>query len=371
MCNEPRIVKDNKDIEQILFASCSYGLYEGFKLKNKQFCMLVTTDVHECKERLTAAIDYLNYYDAIDCGICLGDFQASNFTSNDGTWYYEAIKHVKKPFMTIVGNHDVGNSKDPAVSASSKEVFEKYIRPTAHISGIDDFNEPHFLKIYDEYKVALIGLDIYGDPSPLDEDGKYIVGRGSGNIMQSEIDWFIESLAKIPSGYHLAVAMHIFFDADEPIDSPWCQKGSDLGCGNGAYGGNDIIPDIVDAWVNGKALKATYKANFDCLPDISVDCDFSSRGEGVFASYLVGHYHRDILSSSKKYPYQKIIAFPATANDLLQNFPSDLPRVKGTCSDDAITTFSIYPKKRQIRLVRIGSNMSVNMDDRRYLVLDY
>lgn len=370
MCNEPRIVKDNKDIEHILFAACGYGIYEVFKIKDKNFSMLVTTDIHECKQQTGAAIDYLNYYDAIDCGICLGDVQSSNIIG-DGDWYYEAIKHTKKPFMTIIGNHDVGNSKDPAVSGSSKEFFDKFISPTASLSGIEDFNEPHFLKLFDEYKVALIGLDIFGETSPLDQEGKYIVPRGAGNISQNEINWFIDSLSKIPSDYHLIVALHMFFDKDEAIDSPWCQKGSNLACGNGAYGGNDMIPDIVDAWVNGKALKGEYPSNYDCLPTLIVDCDFSSRGEGIFASYIVGHYHRDILSKSKKYSYQKIIAFPATANDRLQNYCSDLPRVPGTRTEDAITVMSLETKKRQIRLVRVGSNMSINMDDRRYLVLDY
>jgi hypothetical protein len=107
------------------------------------------------------------------------------------------------------------------------------------------------------------------------------------------------------------------------------------------------------------------------LPTLTADCDFTARGAGVFAGYLVGHYHRDIQGKCKKYPYQNIIAFPATANDGWQNYCSDLPREKGTRAEDALTVVGVDTYNRRLKLVRIGSNITMDMTERKYHVVEY
>ena len=373
MCNEPRIVERNKDIEHIMHASCNWGLWAQAKRKNKQFSMLVTTDVHECPTQIGAAVDYLNYYDAIDCGICLGDIQQSNFEKTDGTWYYNAISHTKKPFMSIIGNHDVGNSRDPKISGSSQQAYEKFIRPTNSLSGIEGQDSPYFIKLFDEYKIAIVGLDIYGDPSPKLDDGNYAILRGMITPTQKQIDWLCKTLATIPQGYHLIVAMHTFpYDAVE-TDCAWSQKEAKIYYpGENPYGDDNMISDIVDAWVRGDKLSADYAPqDTRYLPVMHAECDFTSRGEGIFTCYAVGHHHKDIQGKCKKYPYQNIIVFPSTANDGWQNYCSDLPREKGTRAEDAITVMSVATDKRQIRLVRIGSNITMDMVERKYCVIEY
>ena len=74
----PLIVERNKDVEHILYASCQYGSH-GFGQQNriKLFAMLATTDIHTSSRQLQSAVDYLNYYEPIDCGICLGTWSQS------------------------------------------------------------------------------------------------------------------------------------------------------------------------------------------------------------------------------------------------------------------------------------------------------
>lgn len=373
MCTIPKIVERNKDIEHVMHASSNYGSFYQGKRKNKLFSMLVTTDIHECPVQLGAAVDYLNHYDAIDCGICLGDVQQSNFEKTDGTWYYNAISHTKKPFMTVIGNHDVGNSRDPKISGSSQEAYEKFIRPTDSLSGIEGRDAPYFVKLFDEFKIAIVGLDLYGDPSEIGEDGNYRILRGMITITQRQVDWFCKTLSEIPEGYNLIVAMHTFpYDADV-TECAWSQKESKIFYPQEApYGDDNMLTDIVDAWVRGDRLCADYAPQETrYLPTLHVECDFTARGEGIFATYAVGHHHKDIQGKCKKYPYQNVIVFPSTANDGWQNYCSDLPREKGTRAEDAITVMSVATDKRQIRLVRVGSNITMDMVERKYCVIDY
>lgn len=373
MSYEPEIAKRNKATEHIVMASCGYGLYVRGARGQKHFSMLVTTDIHQCADQLRAAVDYLNYYAALDCGICLGDIQACDYASTDGTWYRDAIAHTEKPFMSILGNHDVGNSRDPSISGSSQQAYEKFIRPTDALSGIEGRESPHFLKIFDEYGIAVIGLDPYGDPSALLADGTYAVHRGVYTFSQKEVDRLCKSLAAIPAGYHLIVALHGFPYSAEVRSCAWSQPDAKLYYpAEAPYGDDGMLCDIIDAWVRGARLKADYPPlDATYLPTLSVDCDFSTRGEGVFIAYTVGHYHRDIQGHSTRYPYQNVIAFPATANDAWQNYCSDLPREKGTRAEDALTVMSVAREKREIRLVRIGSNMTMDMTERTYTVIPY
>ena len=77
----PLIVQRNKDIEHIMLASARYGVH-GFGKANldKLFTMLCVADVHQSYTQMENAIDYLNFYDAIDIGICLGDMQAGSYS---------------------------------------------------------------------------------------------------------------------------------------------------------------------------------------------------------------------------------------------------------------------------------------------------
>ena len=373
MCNAPEIVKRNKETEHIMHASSNWGLWAQAKRMNKLFSMLVTTDIHECTTQMSAAVDYLNYYDSLDCGICLGDVQQSDFLKTDGTWFYKSIAHAKKPFMSVIGNHDVGNSKNPAISGSSQEAYEKFIAPTNALSGIEGRDAPWFVKCFDEYKVAIVGLDLYGDPSDKTEDGNYAIHRGFHTIPQREVDWLCKTLAEIPAGYHLLVAMHSFpYDADV-VEGAWSQRGAKIYYPvESPYGDDNMLSDIIDAWVRGDKLKASY-APLDTtyLPTLTVDCDFSARGEGIFASYIVGHHHKDIQGKCKKYPYQNVIVFPATANDGWQNYCSDLPREKGTKSEDAITVLSVDTFNKRLKLVRVGSDFTMDMTERKFNVISY
>ncbi len=376
MSDIPKIVERNRDIEHIMHASCKYGHHMyGKRNPQKQLALLVSADVHECAEQLESAIEYLNYYEAIDAGICLGDIQARNYGETDGTWYSKIVNKSKKPFLSIIGNHDVGNSRDIKISGTATDAFDKFFRATAPVTSLENYNKPYFVKYFDKYKLALVGLCNFEQPGDKDENGDFIIHTSECMMSQAQIDWFIQTLCEIPEEYHLMIAMHTYPYDTAAVDCQWTDPHLHHGIPMGAtpYGNDNIISDIVDAWVRGSAFVCEYSPvrHADICPTLRVNCDFTKRGEGVFVSFIMGHKHRDLILKSKKYEYQNIICFPATANDFWQNFCSDLPREIGTKAEDALTVMSVCTEERQIRLVRIGSDMTMDMTERRYFVLKY
>ena len=368
----PPIVERNKDVEHIMLASAIYGVNgRGKKNVGKLFSMLAVADVHQSYKQMESAIDYLNYYDAFDIGISLGDMQAGSYSDSDGIWYRDAIHRANKPFLTVLGNHDGGNYGEYRESGTPRRTFEKFILPNRDKIGIPDLDRAYYHKCFDEYKIAIIVLTNYDYPDTKDASGEYAVDRSYEVYSQQQVDFLIRTLSELPSDYHVILCAHShpYKKTVEPcVFSQMREYGT-----NNPYGNDNMIPDIIDAWMRGTSLKKEYAPEIltEYLPVVSVDCDFSARGNGNFVCHLVGHYHCDFVGHNEKHLDQRIVALAAAANDDYQNFGADLPRAMGTKAEDLLTAVSIHPERREIRLVRIGSNFTVDMNERTYHVVEY
>lgn len=362
------IIERNKDVEHIMLANCRYGVhYLGRWNNDKLFSMLVTTDLHRCGEQLYSAMQYLHHYDALDCGICLGDIQGANCIESDGSWYSDIVKQSQKPFFTVIGNHDVWRAPKQTTPITKKMAVDKYIRPVAAQIGDENLQTPYYVRTFDEYKIALVILCYYDQPN--DDENAQMLEMFS----QKQIDWLIQTLQSIPKGYHLLIAMHDFSYKTQVISDGWTQPDYtyDKRPFDPDHAECNLLTDIVQAWIEGGALRKNYSKQTEGISNVKVDCDFSSRGKGEFICYLLGHMHKDILAVCDKYPNQRLVYCPSSAYDAWQNKFSDLPRTKWTKSEDCITVFSVDTEQRKIRLVRIGSNITVDMTERTRKVLDY
>lgn len=354
-----------------VYSSARYGYNAaGTFNKNKRFAMLVTTDIHRSADELKKAIDILNDNDVFDCGISLGDMQASSYSDNDGTWYTNVVNQSQKPFYTVLGNHDVVNYTTPSLGGTPSQAFNKFINPTLSVMGMSNLTVPYYYKQFDDYKICIVFLNNYDAPTDTDENGDYIVNRAAEALSQGQINWFINTLRSIPSDYHLIIARHSFPGDNEKFESEWSQNGT-LSGDRIVYEDNDIISDIVNAWINGSTFEKTYSPlnGFELCPVLNVTADFSSRGKGNFIAHLVGHSHKDLICKSTKYNNQIIIGFCATAFDSWQNEALDLPRVAETKTQTAITALTYDRAEKTIRLVRIGSNLTFNLQKREYTTI--
>ena len=171
----------------------------------------------------------------------------------------------------------------------------------------------------------------------------------------------------------MIVARHAYPDEAEKIACAWSQERGGLGTEKQVYGKSELVPDVVNAWIKGEALTKLYAPTeeFAEFPPLTVNADFTARGEGVFVTYLIGHVHRDVMAKSAVYPEQNVLAFAASANDDWQNYGCDLPRERDTKAEDCITVLTVDPEKRRIHLVRVGSNITLDLVERTHTTITY
>ena len=372
-CSYKKILKYNEDVLDYVYASCKYGVHGGYKLNYKKgLSFLVMADLHGGYERLRSAIYYLNKIESLDFGMQLGDLQPSGFSDNDGTWFTKLVNKSKKPFYSVVGNHDGGNTNKQGFKGSTQQVFDKFFAPTKNTMKLPDLDKTYYSVNYDEYKVTVLVLNNYLQPDDKDENGEFIFKRGKDCYNQEQIDFIIKTLKKMPNDYHLLIACHSYFEDSETIDCNFTQQNSTFNVYiTKAYEDNNVIATIVDAWVNGKKLDYEVKPleEYSHYSSIKVKADFTDK-KGAFIGYFTGHVHVDIVGRNKKFPYQNVFAF-AAAGDVYHCCNTDLPRIQGSKSADLLTVCSVDTQNRLVNFVRVGSCITTTMVERKCISIKY
>ena len=367
------IIERNKDVEHIVNAALNLGHYKCGEQHNKHFGMLVMTDVHRSYERMTNMVTYLNAKDGIDVGISLGDHMGNDFAENDAKWYLNDVLRSNKRVFTVIGNHDTGNTTRAKQAGTTEQVFEKYVLPLREQMGLPELDKTYYAVAFPEYHLTLIVLNNYMTPDERDENGDFRYDRGLSCLDQAEVDWLVETLKAVPRDHHVMIARHDY--PDEPKETPcaWNQETHGIYTHESAYGKSNLVPDIVHAWMTGGRLQKEYAplAKYAGLPTLSVNADFTERGEGVFVAYLIGHVHRDHRGTAVPYSDQLILTFPAAASDTWSNADCDLPRLPGTKAEDCLTLLAVDTAHRRINMVRIGANITNTMVDRTFTSVRY
>ena len=358
---ENDVVNRNLDVLPAVKACVGYGMNSGGVQNAKQtWGILITTDIHAREQVLQNAITYFNKYPFLHIGMCLGDMAASDYAQTDGTWYTGKVNTATKPWYTVLGNHDGGNSTDGSISATVAQQFTKWIAPTLEKMGKTSLTVPYYAVHNSTYGVSAIFLDCYDVPDTK-SGNDFVVSRGTSAYSQAQIDWFISELNNVPAGNHLLIFQHGYTGASANDSCAWNQAWNNV-IDISSYG--ELIPDIVNAWVTGGTLSDTYTTTVTGLSSVTVSADFTSRGTGVFAGYVVGHYHRDLIAHSTKYTYQKIVALTCTADGNWQGGENDTPRVENEKSQDAFTIISVNKDRKTINLARVGANWTISMTQR-------
>ena len=344
------IVTRNRDKEQYLYNSNRYNF--DYTKSVKDFSMMICTDVHGCKKQLNNMIEYSNYYkDIIDCNICLGDIKsgATGFY-DDITYYTESLKNSEIVFLTVVGNHDAGNGSSISACGTLNDVYSNAIQPNLQFGNVNS-SQCYYYKDFDDYKIRVIVLNQYEHPSDLKNDTTYLYSRSYVYYSQNEINWLLETLNNTPSNYNVIVAYHspansIANNEDFNFENI---KNKEISTNND-FVDNSIISDIINAWKNGISINEEYSITpSGTVSKISIDYDFSARGQGEFICYLCGHRHYDGITKLKKHNDQIQIILGCTSIRKYDIYAGDNVRINDTKSEDLFTMLSVDTENKKIK----------------------
>lgn len=365
------IVGRNKEITDGIYAACRWHQPSA---SAKQFCILMGTDIHADAVRLGNMVEYLNKIDAIDAGICLGDI-AGNTWADDATYYTEQISKTEKPFLTVIGNHDAGAGNTVTTSYTNiADLVAKFITPNIGYADLASGEYPsgksYYYKDFSSYKIRIIVLNNYEYPS--DNDGtNFAYTRGYNCWSQDQIDWFVSVLNSTPSDYGVIIATHFIptstsFDKSSIWTSSTMQYSSYSPDTVLASADRNLLADIVNAWINGATLSKTYSYTVTggSWSGITVDADFTERGEGEFITWIGGHLHMSVIGSIYSYSDQHV--YLVDCSGLNAAMQGDTPRKEGTRSEDAICVLSVDRELKEVKLFRIGAHFTKDAIDRLY-----
>lgn len=356
------------------------------------------------------------------------------------------MNNCNKPFYICLGNHDVGNSYYVGRCANHQQEYDTFIKPIIDAGNliVGEYSPglSYYFHDFTNRKVRLIVLNEYDEPLDFDETywepvtyndsynniatstaysiGDYVnvpnytehsfrcvqalttpsaigdatkavipsyrIKRGTRVIMQTQAQWFLDTLFSTPADYSVVVAVHAPFsgNSSNQVDKKFAQ--------NIAVSGTaplqsamvtDFIANAVNAFVNGenylenivmKDEAAYLNTEGGGTYSYTVSKDFSGKASGVkFLCYIGGHCHRDLIFKHNTYNQYEVSPICAATdygnsanNDIRREVASYFGNGYGV---DSLTCISFDPN-RKVRLVKIGSELTLDMERRDFELID-
>ena len=277
----------------------------------KDFLMCIITDSHFEEKAVQNAVALTNKIDVIDAIIHCGDIAAGHFDKTQILNFYNDYKICEKPWLVVIGNHDVGNTMYLQYSATHEEAFQYYIKPMID-GGILNNGEyqdgkPYYFHDFTDKKIRVIVPYEYDNPldiadneywDSIDYDGSfpqlvpgrnysvgdkvnsggykgnsfvckkdvttidnqydnnytipyYKSGRVARVIRKEQAEWLVNTLKSTPNGYGVIIATHnpAMLNSTNQISSNFAVNTAYKGVTQGQYAmETDLISEIVNAF---------------------------------------------------------------------------------------------------------------------------
>lgn len=168
----PPIYKRNIDKVSHLVAMCRARKTNTSPYRDYQ--VLICTDSHGDKQATMNTIDALNSFPTLAAWINCGDSVEGHYGQTSVQIFTDSVKKARKPFYTVIGNHDVGNATYVAACATHEQAYETFIKPSVDAGWLKagEYTEgkPYWYHDDTTYKIRLIGLYEYDDPMDFDTE---------------------------------------------------------------------------------------------------------------------------------------------------------------------------------------------------------
>lgn len=341
------IISENALAEQYLCAAL-----KDFRLENtvsdstSKILVGHISDIHSDWERLDNAFELFKHLNP-SFVVHTGDMVKWNMEDDYGC-FFEKANSLPFPVFNCIGNHDTFNNSG---TLGADNIHEALI---SQLSGNMSYAKDGF-GYSDIGKIRLVVINDY--------DGmcdKY-------TILSEQLKMLSDALRGAQqNGLAVIIAAH---ESDEEIPAAsgaiFCQRFSPLPWGAGKPHPHPVA-DIVNAFVHGGSIDADYEYTATGkTAHVSEKFD----GGGIFVCYLNGHRHGDYAGNLPSYPDQLSICMtcsgcqPAEYHNIGDEI-SDLPRIPGTVTEDAINLYAIDLDKRTLSAVRFGACVNDLMQQR-------
>ena len=278
----------------------------------KDFLLCIITDSHFEEKAVQNAVALTNKIDVIDAIIHCGDITANHFDKTQILSFYNDYKHCEKPWLVVIGNHDVGNTMYLQYSATHEEIFQYYIKPMIDggILNNGEYQEgkPYYFHDFTDRKIRVIVPYEYDNPldvadneywDSIDYDGSlpqlvpgktysvgdkvnsggykdnsfickkevvtinnqydknytipyYKSGRAARVMRKEQAEWLVNTLKSTPDEYGVIIATHnpAMLNSTNQISSKYAVNTAYKAITQGQYGmETDLISEIVNAFV--------------------------------------------------------------------------------------------------------------------------
>lgn len=379
------IISLNADKDSIISSSSAFmgsQSVSGQKTKHKYLTLLHGSDYHADEYNFIRTMDFAAHYSKdIDAVIISGDIVLNTFAEDSyEKLYANHYQEAGCSVLPVIGNHELGYGEDNAkyiynyngMTNSVDDCAARFITPYMTYNGcIQGDNGGYYYKDFSQYKVRIITICEYEMPRILEEGTESISKYAFWYryISQTQVDWFVTTLNSVQEDWSVIVVMHQPIDTiikfDNPFSSPYM------------YGGlsaqGKIIQDIIDAYIDKTSINNVYTNtkgyNTAEVPDVTVNADFSN-AKGTFICYLCGHTHFDMIGQSSLATNKQVCVVMNTSSTT-KAYYDDLYRCMHKQSQDCLNILVFDTDKKQIRIIRIGANTTLDMKERKMTCISY
>lgn len=335
--------------------------YEDPTNNLSQFPMFVHfSDLHGDEERLENIVDIANYLKPTAL-INTGD--TVQFYSTDDL---PDMPTVNVPYLITIGNHDSFGY------TSEEAVYEKFIEPFAEANNYvldTEVTSPTYYYVdYPAQKMRVFCLNDYQANSSTSP-------TVTKKMNQEQLDWFCEKLLATPEGYGIICCYHM---PERPSVPPTGYE--DFWTRSFSINVQKAVTDIIDAYISGTSISGTYYST------VTVNADFSGKNtETEFIAHLCGHLHCDYIGYYSGTTNTQLCLNITCANTWINrtreggdgtdypcyNEVSDLARIDGTTTQDAVNVYIIDRENQAVKVVRIGARLTTGFKKREHMVIPY
>lgn len=270
------------------------------------------------------------------------------------------------PEIFCIGNHE-------AYPTGDSQLFSKFIQPLVIANGYEKASgtaadDCYYFRDIPAKKIRFVVLNYYNG------------GVYAGSLGQTQLEWFVNTLAGTPEGYGVVVVIHSPEDkivCPEELQTFYQKERVVSYQENGFYIGDRPVMNIVDSFISGTAGTESYT---DGETAVSISYDFTDLADDVeFICYMCGHRHEDWIGYYDHATNKQLSLGIVTGNAINSMFvntawnnQSDLGRNDGRGTpQDAVNIYAIDRDSGVVRVVRVGANVTTSLAKREMLIIPY